>query len=87
MKFHPGRVDITVAAWDELVYADVIHALMRHLNGDWGELSEGDRQTNEKALREDDRLFSSYRDRQGVKFWIITEWDRSYTTILLPSDY
>lgn len=57
------------------------------MTGDWGDLCEEDRQANEDALNRDLRLLSSYSDRNGTKFWIITEADRSLTTILLPEDY
>lgn len=57
------------------------------MTGDWGDLCEEDRQANEDALNRDLRLLSAYSDRNGAKFWIITEADRSLTTILLPEDY
>lgn len=61
--------------------------LFRHSRGDWGNLEEFDRQQNDKALETGERLLSSYELSTGVKIWIITEWDRSVTTILLPSEY
>ncbi|SDS17292.1 hypothetical protein SAMN05216198_1353 [Halopseudomonas litoralis] len=62
--------------------------LRRHLSGDWGDLDEGDRQLNDAALESgQDRLFSSYKVAPELKLWIITEWDRSVTTLLLPSEY
>ena len=62
--------------------------LRRHLHGDWGDLSDGDRQLNDAALKSgEDRLFSSYQVTPNLKLWIITEWDRSVTTLLLPSEY
>ena len=57
------------------------------MNGDWGELSESDRQANEHALKHDLRVLSAYTLRTGERIWIITEGDRSVTTILLPSEY
>jgi hypothetical protein len=54
---------------------------------DWGELSDEDVQENELSLREGFRLLSAYRTAKGQKIWIITEADRSATTILLPSEY
>lgn len=60
--------------------------LRRHHSGDWGNLDEHDRRENELALKEGFRLFSVYEVR-GQKIWIITEADRSSTTILLPSEY
>jgi len=61
--------------------------LDRHVRGDWGEVDEHDRQANEDALVDGERLLSAYRTKLGEKIWIITEADRSATTILLPDDY
>lgn len=61
--------------------------LYRHASGDWGELDEEDQRENELSLREGFRLVSSYRLRNGGKLWIITEADRSVTTLLLPEEY
>lgn len=62
--------------------------LQRHVTGDWGELSEEDRQENAFSVREGFRILSAYRlPRSGVKLWIITEADRSATTLLLPDEY
>jgi len=61
--------------------------LRRHQAGVWGELSEEDRQENELSLKEGFRILSAYRTRAGVKLWVITEHDRSATTVLLPSEY
>ncbi|MCU4442136.1 type I restriction endonuclease subunit M [Acinetobacter pittii] len=62
---------------------DLLH---RHQHGDWGDLNEPDREANEQALIENLRILSSY-DFDNEKIWIITEADRTLTTILLPSDY
>ncbi|MCO8166192.1 DUF6094 domain-containing protein [Pseudomonas sp. 21LCFQ02] len=89
--FEPGRVVMTAAisnlvehgALDPTIY------LRRHLSGDWGELRQEDQQSNQQALRSGERLFSCY-DTPVVdepRLWIITEADRSVTTLLLPSDY
>lgn len=60
--------------------------ITRHLKGDWGDLCEEDRQSNNDALTQDGRLFSAYQF-EAVTFWVITEADRSATTLLLPSEY
>jgi len=65
---------------------DPFDFLSRHATGDWGDLCAFDRQQNEKALRVGARIFSSYVTSAG-KVWIITEADRSITTILLPEEY
>lgn len=61
--------------------------LSRHLRKDWGDLSEKDRQENELSLREGFRLLSAYHTKLGERLWIITEADRSATTLLLPTEY
>jgi hypothetical protein len=86
-KFPLGQTVITRNAWDELPMSDVIDALARHVTGDWGDVTEHDRQENELSLAEGYRLFSVYHATNGTKFWVITEWDRSVTTVLLPEDY
>jgi hypothetical protein len=61
--------------------------LAKHHRGDWGDVDNNDKQANEQALRDEGRIFSAYKTLKGVKIWIITEADRSATTILLPEDY
>jgi hypothetical protein len=61
--------------------------LQRHLCGDWGEVDEHDRAENEYSLQHGFRLLSAYTLSSGERIWIITEADRSATTILLPSEY
>jgi hypothetical protein len=85
--FSLGAVVITPTALETLDGGDVQRALNRHHGGDWGELCEHDRCENETALAKGGRLFSVYRDRSSTKFYIITETDRSATTVLLPEDY
>jgi len=85
--FPLGRVVITAAAQDELDSADVGAALRRHARGDWGDLDREDIKQNESALRYGERLFSVYQDQRQTRFYIITEADRSATTVLLPADY
>jgi hypothetical protein len=59
----------------------------RHVRGDWGEVCEEDKHANDDALRNGERLLSAYRTSTGVKVWVITEADRSATTVLLPEEY
>ena len=62
--------------------------LQRHLGNDWGELDTHDSRLNDLAVRRgEDRILSAYRTSTGEKLWVITEWDRSATTLLLPEDY
>ncbi|MCH7728278.1 MAG: hypothetical protein IH991_17635 [Planctomycetes bacterium] len=86
-KFPLGRTVSTRNALNTLHQQDVLVALRRHVRGDWGEVDDHDRHENELSLRKGFRLMSVYRDRHDTKFWIITEADRSATTVLLPEDY
>ena len=61
--------------------------LSRHLRGDWGELCQEDKSENELSLKHGFRLLSSYPVTDTELLWIITEADRSVTTLLLPSEY
>ena len=85
--FRLGMVCATPGVIEEIPVNDQMTALQRHAQGDWGELDSEDWAENELSLKEGFRLFSVYRSAQGVKFWIITEADRSATTLLLPSEY
>lgn len=88
-RFRLGQTLATPAALLALERAgDSLSTLIgRHQCGEWGETCEEDAQMNEEALEGGGRLFSVYRLRSGVKLWIITEADRSATTVLLPEDY
>ena len=86
-KFPLGQLVATPAVLTSLTQNDIQAAIDRHLSGDWGDLDEEDRAENELSLQKGLRLFSVYRGANGVKFYIITEHDRSITTVLLPSDY
>jgi len=66
---------------------DPLTYLSRHAFGDWGDVCEEDWQENELSLEKGFRLLSAYHTSAGDKLWIITEWDRSATTILLPDEY
>jgi len=66
---------------------DQLLALNRHAQCDWGDVSEEDFLANENAFLTGERLFSVYRSLVGFEFWVITEADRQYTTIMLPNEY
>jgi hypothetical protein len=87
LAFPLGRVVISQNALCSLPHYEIVAALRRHSVADWGELDEEDRVANNEALKHGDRLLSVYKTGAGTKFWIITEWDRSATTIVLPEDY
>jgi hypothetical protein len=86
LKFPLGQVVITPNAQGTLDPADVQQGLSRHARGDWGEVCPDDREQNELSLNEGYRLLSVYRSGDK-RFWIITEADRSVTTVLMPEDY
>lgn len=86
-KFLLGRIVATPNALASIPNLEILSALERHVRGDWGTLDAEDRVANENALKHGGRLFSAYRSTQGMKFWIITEWNRKVTTVLLPEDY
>jgi len=83
-----GKVVATPGALKAIteVGANLFDYLARHATGDWGELCAFDRRQNEAALRTGERVFSSYETPAG-KVWVITEANRSLTTILLPEEY
>lgn len=88
-RFPLGRTLITPGALEAIAEAEEIPAafLARHLVGDWGEVCQEDAQENELSLREGFRILSAYRTKNGTRIWVITEADRSATTILLPEEY
>ena len=86
-KFRCGQLVSTPNALNHLAQDAILAGIARHQAGDWGDVSEEDRQANDQSLVEGTRLLSVYYAANGTKFWIITEADRSVTTILLPEDY
>lgn len=87
--FKLEQLVMTVGARDALVEAEQnpYEFLQRHASGDWGELCDEDKRENELSVREGFRILSAYRTRKDVRLWVITEADRSSTTILLPEEY
>ncbi len=89
MKFPIGQVLATQGIM-ELMATDPLRiqrCLYRHITGDWGDLCVEDKEQNEYMLVNGGRLFSAYKLESGDKIWIITEADRSATTMLLPEEY
>jgi hypothetical protein len=88
-RFPLGRVVATPGALRALDESgeSAFDFLYRHASGDWGELDEEDKRENELSLAHGFRVLSAYRLRSDEKLWIITEADRSVTTLLLPEDY
>ena len=86
-RFCLGKLYTTPRVLAAIPHDEVIRALARHQSGDWGDVDTEDQQENEYALGRRLRLLSAYHSQTGVKFWIITEADRSVTTVLLPREY
>lgn len=87
MRFPMGRLRATLGALVAVSAEDIAVALDRHLKCDWGDVCETDKHYNNEALKDCTRLLSAYHTSEGLKFWIITEADRSSTTVLLPDEY
>ncbi|MFX1802078.1 hypothetical protein PWR66_00110 [Paraburkholderia sp. A1RO-5] len=88
--FHLGRTVATPGALDAMQRAGVLPLtlLVRHQCGDWGELDAEDRAANDRAVSEGTRILSAYQvGPNREKIWVVTEWDRSATTILCPNEY
>jgi hypothetical protein len=66
---------------------DPYEFLRRHLACDWSEMTTEDRDSNEAAITYEDRIFSGYDLKDGTRMFVITEWDRSYTTLMLADEY
>ena len=86
-KFQLGQIVATPNALDHLTQDEIRSGIIRHQSGDWGDLDADDRKENDLALERGTRLLSAYQAGNGVKFWIITEGDKSSTTVLMPEDY
>lgn len=85
-KFPLGEMVITSNAARKISSQAVADGLRRHAACDWGELTPEDVESNEYALKHGERLFSAYGQGEE-RFWVITERDRSVTTVLMPEDY
>lgn len=88
MLFESQTFVSTKGVINKIEQAEILELLDRHFSGDFGNISEPDRLSNEKALTDhNDMIMSSYVSKEGCKIWIITEADRSLTTVLLPEEY
>lgn len=89
LLFDLGRMVATPGALAALEKTghNAMEFLARHVSGDWGDLSVEDRAENSRSLQQGFRLLSSYRTAAGDTLWVITEADRSSTTLLLPEEY
>ena len=98
MLFNPGRMVCTRGVEDRRCmdfgfFGFVDESIARHLRGDWGDLCLEDKEMNDEAIAAEQRgeptdsLFSMYRYDDGTEIYIITEWNRSVTTVLFPEEY
>lgn len=78
----PGVLGAVEASGD-----DLMSYIARHASGDWGIVDKDDQRANDRALKDGTRLLSAYLLKDGTKIWVITEADRSATTVLLPDEY
>jgi hypothetical protein len=88
-RFQLGQIVATPGALKALEESgeDAWDFLRKHASGDWGDVCEEDRKENEFSLVHGFRLLSAYTLRSGVRIWVLTEADRSATTLLLPEEY
>ena len=87
--FELGQTVMTIGAQEALEESNQLpnEFLAKHQSGNWGDVCEDDKRENELSLLEGFRILSSYKTSKDVKLWVITEADRSATTLLLPEDY
>ena len=89
IRFQLGRVVATPGALSALEKAEQLPAefLDRHVNGDWGDVPDAHKQENEVSVEQGFRILSAYTTSAGDRIWVLTDADRSVTTILLPNEY
>jgi len=87
--FPLGNVYLTIGAREALEESNqtATEFLAKHQSGDYGDICEDDKRENELSVKEGFRILSSYRTSQNVKIWVITEADRTSTTLLEPNEY
>jgi hypothetical protein len=89
IRFPLGRVVATPGALNALEKAEQLPAefLDRHVNGDWGDVPDADKQENDLSVEKGFRILSAYTTSAGDRIWVLTDADRSATIILLPEEY
>jgi hypothetical protein len=88
--FPLGKIVFTrggIEAFQQKGVPPVGNIIARHATGDWGDMDEQDKALNDAAVKDGGRIFSAYQLTDDLRVWVITEWDRSATTVLLPSEY
>jgi hypothetical protein len=87
MELSLGRLMMTPGVQSRVDAAEIMRAVVRHQVGDWGDVSQEDWDENELSVSMGFRVLSAYTTESGIRFWVITEADRSLTTVLLPEEY
>jgi hypothetical protein len=87
MGFPLGPIIPSPGVTQKIPESEVLLAIQRHALQDWGDVCAEERHANDEALEESNRLLSVYHSSEGEEFWVITEWNRSATTVLLPEEY
>jgi hypothetical protein len=85
--FELGEIEMTPAVGVQIPPDEIESALRRHARGDWGEMDASDKAANDKAVKAGGTVASIFQTANGSKFYVITEPDRSVTTVLLPVEY
>ena len=87
-KFEIGELVVTPQAESHLTPRELARAIARHTDGDWGLVPPEDKDSNDASVvKGEGTLHSAYRSLAGERFWVVTEADRSVTTVLMPDDY
>ena len=86
-KLSLGEIHVTLGAAAKIPTEDIAECVRRHGRGDWGEIDVADRELNDQRLRNGGPIASIYTASNGLKFYVLTEADRSLTTVLLPEEY
>jgi len=86
IRFQPGTIVATLGATSLVTRQEITTMIARHQRGDWGEVEAEDARQNERALKWGERILSSYTVR-GEQLWVLTEADRSTTTVMTPGEY
>ncbi len=86
-RFRLGLITVWPRVLEAISQEDITNAIQRHQAGDWGDVSETERNENEISLKEGGSVFSVYHSSEGIKFGVVTEGDRRSTTVLLAGEY
>lgn len=86
-RFYAGGVTASHGVLNHLSDKELVDAVIRHQRGDWGNVDARQRGINERGIDAECRLISAYESKDGTEFWVVTDYDRAATNVLLPSEY